>query len=194
MRANELLALGAGRVLLADAALQDSSAVGRLVQQHGADRVGIWLPVKRRQVSWALDYTSNEDFRCLTPSIGRACWEVLLSDGGATGTDAEWWLGEMLAQGAGTALISVDMQDDGDLNICAGLTETHGEKLWFTPRECPDADLEPWVRYGHARRLVLPVGHVYDEVEIARLRAAARADEAVMAGARPVSREIEAVA
>ena len=80
-RAVELLTLGAERVLLADAALQDSGAVGRLVQQYGAERIGVWLPVKKRDVSWTLDCVSNADFRCLTPSVGKAGWEVLMSDG-----------------------------------------------------------------------------------------------------------------
>lgn len=172
-RAGDLIAQGAARVLLADAALQDSGAVGRLVQRYGADRVGVWLPVKKRDVSWTLDCVSNEDFRCLTPSVGKAGWEVLMSNGASTGTDAEWWIKEMLAQGAGMALISVDIQDDDDLNICAGLVESYGEKLWFTPWQQPDADLEPWVRYGQVRQLVLPALNERDEAEMARIRGAA---------------------
>jgi hypothetical protein len=69
------------------------------------------------------------------------------------------------------ALISVDMQDD-DLNICAGLIEQHGDKLWFTTRNQPDADLEPWVRWGQVRQLVLPAPNVRDEEEMARIFAA----------------------
>jgi len=171
-RASELIALGAERVLLADAALLDSTAVMRLVQQHGAERVGVWLPVKKRQISWAIDYISNEDFNCLTPSYGKAGWEVVKSDGASTGTDAEWWVSEMLSLGASMVLISVDAQDD-DLNICAGLMENHGVKLWFTPWQQPDADLEPWVRFGRIRRLVLPAQNARDEQEMALIRAAA---------------------
>lgn len=175
-RAAELIALGAERVLLADAALQDSSAIERMAQQYGTARIGVWLPVKRRDVSWTLDCVSNEDFRCLTPSVGKAGWEVLMSDGTPTGTDAEWWVKEMLAQGASMALISVDIQDDDDLNICAGLVESHGDKLWFTPWQQPDADLEPWVRYGQVRQLVLPLSDSRDDAEMARIRSAALKD------------------
>jgi hypothetical protein len=115
---------------------------------------------------------SNADFRCLTPSVGRHGWEIVLSDGTATGTDAEWWVGEMLAAGASMALIRVDMQDD-DLNICAGLVELHGKKLWISPWQHPDADLEPWVRYGQLRQLLLPAANSRDAQEMARIRAAA---------------------
>jgi hypothetical protein len=171
-RAGELLERGAARVLLADAALLDSTAVARLVQQYGPDRVGVSVLAKRRHVSWTLDTVSNEDFNCLTPSYGKAGWEIVMSDGAATGTDAEWWLGEMLALGASAVLISVDLQDD-DLNICAGLMETHGMKLWFAPWQQPDADLEPWVRYGQIRQLLLPTPNTRDENEMARIRMAA---------------------
>jgi DNA-binding NarL/FixJ family response regulator len=180
-RASELIALGAERVLLADAALLDSTAVVRLVQQHGAERVGVWLPVKKRQIYWAIDYISNEDFNCLTPSFGKAGWEVVKSDGTSTGTDAEWWVSEMLSLGASMALISVDAQDD-DLNICAGLMENHGEKLWFSPWQLPDADLEPWVRYGRVRRLVLPAPNARDEEEMTRICAAALTEHESTAG------------
>jgi hypothetical protein len=171
-RASELLALGAERVLLADAALLDSTVVERLAQQHGTGRIGVWLAVKKQHISWSIDYVSNEDFNCLTPSMGKGGWDVLKSDATSTGTDAEWWVGQMLARGASMALISVDLQDE-DLNICAGLIETHSEKLWFTPLHLPDADLEPWVRYGKVRQLVLPAPNVRDEEEMARICAAA---------------------
>lgn len=189
-RASELIALGAERVLLADAALLDSTAVARLVQQHGAERVGVWLPVKKRQISWAIDYISNEDFNCLTPSFGKAGWEVVKSDGTSTGTDAEWWVSEMLSLGASMVLISVDAQDD-DLNICAGLMENHGKKLWFTPWQLPDADLEPWVRYGRVRRLVLPEPNSRDEEEMVRICAAALTLHESAAGEKSPGKESE---
>lgn len=172
VRASELLALGVGRVLLTDAALLDSAAVRRLAQQHGTERIGIWLPVKITHISWSIDYISNEDFNCLTPSVGKGGWDVLKSDGTSTGTDAEWWVGQMLALGASLALISVDLQD-ADLNICAGLIEDFGEKLWFSPRHLPNADLEPWVRYGQVRQLVMPAPNERDEEGMARIFAAA---------------------
>lgn len=189
-RASELIALGAERVLLADAALLDSTAVARLAQHHGAERVGVWLPVKKRQISWAIDYISNEDFNCLTPSFGKAGWEVVKSDGTSTGTDAEWWVSEMLSLGASMVLISIDAQDD-DLNICAGLMENHGNKLWFTPWQLPDADLEPWVRYGRVRQLVLPSPNARDEEEMVRIRAAAVTAHESTAGEKSPGKESE---
>ena len=189
-RASELIALGAERVLLADAALLDITAVARLVQQHGAERIGVWLPVKKRQISWAIDYISNEDFNCLTPSFGKAGWEVVKSDGTSTGTDAEWWVSETLSLGASLVLISVDAHDD-DLNICAGLMENHGKKLWFTPWQLPDADLEPWVRYGRVRRLVLPEPNTRDEEEMVRICAAALTLHESAAGEKSPGKESE---
>lgn len=171
-RAGELLELGAERVLLADAAMLDSTSVSRLVQRYGAERIGVALLASRRHVSWSLDAVSNADFTCLTPSLGKPGWEIVLSDGTATGTDAEWWVGEMLAAGAGMALIRADIEDE-DLNLCAGLVEKHGPRLLFSPWQHPDADLEPWVRYGQIRQLLLPEPNLRDEQEMERIRAAA---------------------
>lgn len=172
-RARELLDLGAGRVLLADAVLMDSSLMERLVQQYGSERVGIWMPVRRMSVTWTLDRTSNEDFSCLTPSLGKASWEILKADGTATGTDVEWWTAQMLESGACMALVAVDMQDDGDLDICANLIERFDEHIWFSPRLQPDADLLPWVRYGQVRKLVLPAVNSRGDDAMALLYAAA---------------------
>jgi hypothetical protein len=171
-RAEELLLRGAARVLLADAAMLDSTAVSRLAERYGTERIGVSLLAGKRNVSWSLDIVSNADFRCLTPSVGSHGWEIVLSDGSPSGTDAEWWVGEMLALGASMALIRVDMQDD-DLNTCAGLVELHGSRLWISPWQYPDADLEPWVRYGRLRQLLLPEANARDELELARIRAAA---------------------
>ncbi|MGE5758247.1 MAG: HisA/HisF-related TIM barrel protein, partial [Sideroxydans sp.] len=162
MRAEALLARGAARVLLADAAMLDSTVVSHLVHRYGSERIGVALVAKKRHVSWSLDTVSNADFRCLTPSVGKPGWEIVMSNGAASGTDAEWWLREMLALGASMALIRVDIEDD-DLNLCAGLVEAHGNKLWFSPWQHPDADLEPWVRYGQIRQLLLPAPNIRDE-------------------------------
>jgi hypothetical protein len=59
----------------------------------------------------------------------------------------------MLERGAAMALIAVDM-DDAGLNICAELTEKFTSRLWFTPLHDLEADLAPWVEYGHAVNLV----------------------------------------
>jgi hypothetical protein len=170
--ASMLLDCGAAMVVLGDLALLDSLAVERLVQKHGGERIGVWLRAVKKHVTWSIDYISNEDFNCLTPSVGAPGWELSWNDGSLTGTDAQWWLGKMLSLGASKALISMDMQDD-DLNICAGLIEDHGDKLWFSPWQQPDADIEPWVRYGQVRQLALPANDQRDEVEMARISASA---------------------
>jgi hypothetical protein len=184
-RAGELLERGAARVLLADAALLDSTIVSRLVQQYGPERIGVSVLARKRHVSWTLDTVSNEDFNCLTPSYGKPGWEIVMSDDTATGTDAEWWLGEMLKLGASVALIRADIEDD-DLNLCAGLVETHGDKFWFSPWQLPDADLEPWVRYGQIRQLLLPTPNVRDENEMARIRVAAMTEQEIAAASAEV--------
>lgn len=171
-RAETLLARGAACVLLADAAMRDSGCITRLVAGYGTERIGIVVQAAKRQVSWNMDTVSNADFRCLTPSYGKVGWEIVMSDGTPSGTDAEWWVGEMRALGAAMVLIQADVQDD-DLNLCAGLVEAHGEAIWFTPWKQPDADLEPWVRHGQIRQIVLPLADVRDEVELERIRAAA---------------------
>jgi hypothetical protein len=178
VRASELLERGAARVLLADAALLDSTAVSRLSQKYGSARIGVALRATKRHVTWTLDTVSNEDFNCVTPSYGKAGFEIVLSDGTTTGTDVEWWLVQMMELGASTALICADIQDD-DLNTCAGLVETHGNKIWFSPWQQPDADLEPWVRYGQMRQLLLPAPNTRDEIEMARIRIAAMTDQEI---------------
>lgn len=155
-RARELIARNAAQVLFGDAALKDSGMVAPLAQELGEGRLGLWLPVRRMSVSWSLDTETNADFRCLAPSRVKPAWEVLMADGSATGTDALWWTGQMLARGATTALIAADLTGDPDLNICAELTELYGPQLWLTPRRDADADLRPWLQYGHVRNFVLP--------------------------------------
>ena len=172
-RAVELLARGAGRVLLGELALNDSTAVERLVAQYGGERVGIWVRSARSAISWSLDAEApNAGFRCMMPSMGVAGLDVLMSDGTPTGTDAEWWIGQMLERGVSLALVSADLQDE-DMNTCATLVLNHGEKLWFSTRLDPDADLEPWVRWGQVRQLVLPTPNMRDEAEMARISAPA---------------------
>jgi hypothetical protein len=175
-RAHQLLAQRAARVLIGDAALLDGTLIRRLVEQYGGERIGVAVLARKHNVTWTLDMVSNADFRCLTPSYGKRGWELMLSRGDGTGTDAEWWLGEMLGCGASAALVQIDMQDD-DLNICAGLMESHGKKLWFSPWQQPDADLEPWVRYGQVRQILLPEPNSRDAHEMARICAAAETEE-----------------
>ena len=168
----ELMARGAARVLLGEAALLDSSLIETLSKELGADKVGVWVPALRMEVSWALDITSNADFRCVTPSCGKPAWEVLKSDGSRSGTDAGWWLGQMLEHGASLALLGADVADDTGLNLCAELMEQFGTRLWLTPLMDLDADLLPWIRYGQARNLVIPDIENYDEAALTTLRRA----------------------
>ena len=166
-RARELAARNADRVLLGDAAVGDSGIVAPLAEEFGEEWLGLWLPVRRMAVSWSLDTESNADFRCVTPSRVKPAWEILLSDGSATGTDASWWAGQMLARGAGTMLIAADLTSDADLNICAELAEQFADRLWLTPSTETVTDLRPWVEYGRVRNLVVPAGPAYDEMTLA---------------------------
>lgn len=154
-RARILLKRGARQVLLGEAALLDSGVVETLSREFGTARIGLWVPAQRMATSWALDSYSNEDFSCITPSLGAPAWEVLKSDGSGSGTDALWWVGQMLARGACSALVAVDMHDDDDLNICAGMVERFGTALWLTPLAKATTDLEDWVRFGQARNLAI---------------------------------------
>lgn len=171
-RARELLARGAERVLPGEAALLDSSLVENLSREFGSERVGVWAPARRLEVSWALDLHSNADFRCVTPTHAKPAWEVLKSDGRGSGTDAGWWLGQMLERGASLALLGVDIANDTDLNLCAELREQIGACLWLTPLANPEADLLPWIQFGQARNLVIPNGEYYDEATMSALRQA----------------------
>ena len=170
-RARELIACGADCVLLGDAAMRDSALVAALSAELGEGKVGVWVPARRMSVSWGLDFECNADFRCLAPSRVTPAWEILSSAGQGTGTDAGWWIAQMFERGAAMAVVAVDI-DDAGLNICAGLTEQFASRLWFTPLHNLEADLRPWVEYGHATNLVLPAIDRYDEAAAAALREA----------------------
>ena len=168
-RARELITCGADCVLLGDAAMRDSALVAALSAELGEGKVGVWVPARRMSVNWALDFECNADFRCLAPSRVTPAWEILSSTGQGTGTDAGWWIAQMLDRGAAMAVVAVDI-DDAGLNICAGLTEQFASRLWFTPLHDLEADLRPWVEYGHATNLVLPAIGRYDEAAAAALQ------------------------
>jgi len=160
--ARNALAAGALQVLLADSALTDISLVRSAVAEFGAARVGAWLPVKRMEVDWSLDTQSNGDFKCMVPSNPQARWEVLRSDMQRTGTEAGAWIEKLARLDVTAVLVSVDMQDDRDLDLCAGLIERFGSLLWFSPLGVANADLAAWVEFGQVSRLVLPEGAVGD--------------------------------
>lgn len=155
-QARARLVAGAGQVLLAGAALADASLIRCAVADFGSARVGAWLPVTRMEVCWSLDSHSNGDFKCMVPSNPQARWEVLSDDMQRTGVEASGCIEQLVRQGVSTVLVSVDMQDDRDLDLCAGLMERFAAQLWFSPLAVEDADLTPWIEFGQVRRLVLP--------------------------------------
>lgn len=154
-RVATLFAAGADCVFVGEAALQDSSAVERLVAAHGAQRIGIYAPLGRQTVSWSFETVSNADFKTVTPSHCEPAWEVLRADGGGTGTLAPWWLKAMRELGATRFLVRVDIRDDTDLNLCAGLVEDLGDALWIGPLQDTAPRLAEWVDYGQCRQLAL---------------------------------------
>jgi hypothetical protein len=150
-----LIAAGADRVFVGDAALLDSSVVDRLVTKHGADRIGIYAPLRRQTVSWSFETVSNADFKTVTPSHCEPAWEVIRADGTSTGSLAMWWLKAMRGLGAARFLVRVDIHDDTDLNLCAGLVEEFGDALWIGPLTEPAPHLADWVEHGQCRQLIL---------------------------------------
>lgn len=164
-----LLLAGAGCVLIGDAALRDSSIIGRLAAEFGAWRVGAYVPAARKSVSWTLDTVSNADFRCLTPSIGAPGWEVLTSDGQRTGAEVGWWIEQMAKIGASFVLLAKDVEQDDDLNIGADLAERFGPLVGVTPLHDLDADLLPWLQFGHLGKIVIPATARWNDEAVALL-------------------------
>lgn len=152
----QVLSAGASRVFLADAAITDPGVVSRLIQRFGAARLGLHVPVRRQSVSWSFETQSNEDFNVVTPSLCEPTWEVLLSNGESTGQRAAAWVDAMLSLGLQTVLMRADIADDTDLNLCAGMVETLGSKLWMAPLNDPAPPIADWVAYGQVRQLALP--------------------------------------
>lgn len=154
-RAATLIAAGADCVFVGEAVLQDSAVVDRLVAAHGKERIGIYAPLRRQTVSWSFETVSNADFKTVTPSHCEPAWEVLHADGRGTGTLAGWWLQAMRELGASRFLVRVDIHDDTDLNLCAGLIEDLGDALWIGPLLEPAPQLADWVDFGQCRQLAL---------------------------------------
>jgi hypothetical protein len=155
-RAATLIAAGADCVFIGEAALQDSGVIDRLVKAHGADRIGIYAPLGRQSVSWSFETVSNADFKTVAPSHCEPAWEVLRADGAGSGALAIWWLKAMRGLGASRFLARVDIHDDTDLNLCAGLIEELGSALWIGPLLDAAPRLADWIDYGQCRQLVLP--------------------------------------
>jgi len=154
-RAGTLLAAGADCVFIGEAALHDSTVIDRLVAAHGAERIGIYAPLRRQSVSWSFETVSNADFKTVTPSHCEPAWEVVKADGSGTGTLAQWWLGALRDVGASRFLVRVDIRDDTDLNLCAGLVEQFGDTMWIGPLADSLPHLADWVDYGQCRQLIL---------------------------------------
>ena len=157
-RAIALLSAGARQVLLGEAVLSDADLVPRLAARFGTARVGVFVPARRMEVRWSFDTVCNADFRVVTPSLCEPGWEILRTDGSATGIRVDGWLGELRKRGAARVLVQVDIGDDTDLNLCAGLVGKLGESLWIAPRQQHDPMLADWVAYGKATQFALPPG------------------------------------
>lgn len=167
-----ILDAGARQVFIGEDALLDAALVEKLAAEYGSGRIGLHVPVRRMQVSWNMDSVSNADFAVMAPSVCEPCWEILRADGTRSGTHAAWWIGEMFGLGACAALVQVDIGDDADLNILAGLTERWGERLWLAPLNDANPDLEAWVHLGGAARLALPEAIYQNGPYLAALRSA----------------------
>lgn len=152
----QLLTSGASRVFIGEAALRDGDIITRLIQRFGAARVGLHVPVQRQAVSWSFDAVSNEDFNVVTPSLCEPVWEVLQTDGLPSGCRAASWVVDMVDRGVQTVLVRADMGDDADLNLCAGMVELLGDKLWMAPLHDSAPQIGDWVNFGQVRQLALP--------------------------------------
>ena len=155
-RAATLLAAGAPLVLIGEAALRDSEVLTRLAERFGRERIGLQVPVRRLAVDWSFETVSNADFKVVTPSLCAPAWEVLFADGSGSGTHADWWIGQMLERGAQCVLLRADIDSDDDLNLCAGLQEGLGERLWVAPLTQDEPAIAAWVEFGQVRQLALP--------------------------------------
>lgn len=151
-----LLRAGARKVLLGETALQDGTAVQQLVSVFGRERVGLHVPVQRQVVNWSIETESNEDFSVVTPSVCEPVWEVLKANGESSGVRAVTWVTALIAQGASTVLLRADIHDDADLNLCAGMVEAAGEKLWVASLTSSVPVFADWIEFGQVSRLALP--------------------------------------
>lgn len=154
--AGGLFEMGAPCVYLGESALLDDALVAGLVHTYGPACVGVYVPAARMEVSWSLDCQSNADFKTITPSLCEPAWEILRADGSRSGTHLHWWLAAMFERGASSAVVRVDIGDDADLNLCAGLVEEFGERLWFAPLSSVGNRFGDWRQWGKANRLAVP--------------------------------------
>jgi hypothetical protein len=83
-------------------------------------------------------------------------WEVFKANGESSGVRAAGWIDAMLRHGVSTVLLRADISDDADLNLCAGLVESLGSRLWVAPLNDPHPPIADWVAFGQVRQLALP--------------------------------------
>jgi hypothetical protein len=155
-RAATLLERGVHCVFVGDATLADPGLIERLASRFGSNRVGVYVPARRRAIHWSLETTSNADFKVVAPSCCEPAWEVLRADRSASGLTVQRWIETTVAAGARSALVQVDIEDGTDLDLCAGLVETLGERLCLTPTRQRDPAIDEWIRFGKARWIALP--------------------------------------
>ncbi len=155
-RIDELLAAGACKVLIGEAALLDSELVKEMVEKHRAERIGIWLPVRRTSANWSLDSESNADFTFVAITTPLPRWMVRRADGSLTDVDALWWAGEMMKLGSLSVVVSVSEPHDDDLLSCAEMSEIAADNFWLDTATTDIEELRFWVKYGHAQWLVMP--------------------------------------
>lgn len=176
-RVRAWLAAGAPCVLIGEAALRDPAIMESLSWEFGRERIGVYVPAARLRVSWSMDRVSNADFKFMAPSVCEPNWEVLMADGSRAGVFASRWIEEMTKRGASTVMVRADIEDDADLNLCAGLVEQCGERLWLGPLHREPERIADWIDHGHARQLVFP-RKLYDEDDtVLALRASANGVE-----------------
>lgn len=154
--ATALLNAGVSKVFVGEAAVLDASVMNRLLKRFGGARLGLHLPVQRQAVSWSFDTDSNADFSVVTPSLCEPAWELMRTNGASTGLLAKGWIDQMISHGVQSVLLRVDIRDDTDLNLCAGMVEMLGDKLWLAPLTGRDPAIADWIRYGQATQLALP--------------------------------------
>lgn len=159
--ATALLNAGISKVFVGEAAVLDVGVMKRLLQRFGGARLGLHVPLQRQAVSWSFDRDSNADFSVVTPSLCAPAWEVLRANGEPAGLLAAGWIDQMVRHGVQSVLLRVDIRDDTDLNLCAGMVELLGDKLWLAPLVDRDPAITDWIRYGQARQLALPAA-LYD--------------------------------
>lgn len=154
-RAQSLLDRGARCVHVGEAAIDDPELLGRLARHFGRARVGLFVPGRRMANQWSFETTSNADFKVVTPSVCEPAWEVLRADGTPTGLRVHHWVEAMAREVSGTVIVQIDIEDDADLNLCAGLVEVLGERVCIAPAAQRDPALDDWVRHGRVRRIAL---------------------------------------